>query len=593
MKYKLEENQGEKWGVVSNLHCFLNRHLDGGFKTKWSGFWVPPYKFLDYYAVRVNGYWLNSETLESTEYGDEMVFHHDTGSLEIHERISAPGGLPGLRIELEIDNMESDRKAVHVNIEPAVDIRRKDIDMDGSDYRIEKDSGRIMVERSGRKLVIEGDPDMKVEGEKQKKEHFPSGDRQEALIPGELGFREEIEPQGSAEIGIEMRTSDGNLGEIETLDQGFENEELGQAFRESIESMENLVYGHNGKGIIAGHPWFQTYWARDSFWTLLGMIDAGHLELSHEILENFASHDGFPNRINLDGEPDASPNADAAPLFVIAADKLERHHETSDLIKEKQEEAFEHLEHENGVVQHDPAGTWMDTQERAPAVDIQSLWLEAARVMDHELEGELESGLREFEQDGHVKDYLGDNPPLTVNPAVPLMFGHFKEEHAYDYLEEINGEYTSRYGARTRSMTDMGYDSSGYHTGSVWELTSGWVAAGNLRYGKHGQGINMLEKMAEFLGRNQPGALPEVVDAEEGTLLGCGEQAWSAGMMVHVIDSYLLGIQAKESHVEIDPVPGISCRRTGKKLKGEELDLEIVNGEVEILNDPDLELILW
>jgi hypothetical protein len=95
MKYTLTENLHEKNGVISNLHGFLNRHLDTGFKTKWSGYWVPPYKFLDYYAFKVNGIWLDSDTLEATEYGDDMTFHHRLDSLRVEEENLTPDSLPG------------------------------------------------------------------------------------------------------------------------------------------------------------------------------------------------------------------------------------------------------------------------------------------------------------------------------------------------------------------------------------------------------------------------------------------------------------------------------------------------------------------
>jgi hypothetical protein len=51
----------------------------------------------------------------------------------------------------------------------------------------------------------------------------------------------------------------------------------------------------------------------------------------------------------------------------------------------------------------------------------------------------------------------------------------------------------------------------------------------------------------------------------------------------------MLGIDVKDSHVEIEPAD-ITATRKGKKIRGEKLDLKVVDGEVEILNDPDLDL---
>lgn len=591
MRNHLNHDLGNRWGVISNLHGFFMRHFDTGFKSKWSGFWVPPYKFMDYYSIKVNGVWLNHDTVRGVEYGDAMIFHHEAGSLKVEEKISMPDSLPGFRIDLEIVNTEKERKAVHTVVEPAVDIRGKSEDVVNEPYKVEKKDNRLTLARGKKKLAITSEEGIEVTGGEYEKEHFP-GERQVAFIPGQLAFRRELGGESKETFSVEFTTSDASFGSIEPSDAQFQNPSLGQTFQESVRSMENMVYDQKGVGLIAGHPWFQNYWSRDTHWTLLGLIDAGHFEVGHDILENFAERKGFPNMVPLeDRQP--GPTADAAPLFVIAADKLERHWKISEKIKKKQEKAMNLLEHDNGIVQHHPEGTWMDTLQRETAVDIQALWLEAAKITGHKAEKELESGLREFEKNNTVLDTLDENSARTINPAVPLMFGQFKEEKAYGYLEELNAEYSSRFGARTRSVTDPGYDSSGYHTGSVWGLTTGWAAAANFRYGKDKHGENFLEKMTQFLNRNQLGGLPEVVNAENGELMGCGEQAWSAGMFAHVVDTYYLGIEVQESNVKIHPSANANGKRLGKRIGDEKIDLKFENGEVEVLNSPDIELIVW
>lgn len=572
--------------MISNLHGFINRHLDTGFRTKWSGYWAPPYKFLDYYGVKINGIWLDPESLNATEYGESIAYHHETDSLEITEKVLTPERLPGFRLELEIQNKMDEKKALHTVIEPGIDIRKIDEDLGPEEYEMDKGKNRLTVSNQNRKLMISGDS-FELDGGSYTKEHFP-GEKQRCFIPGQLVFRREIEPHSSETIELEFTTSDASFKSLETVEQQLEHP-LGRTFQCSIDSMENLVYDRNGVGVIAGHPWFQSYWARDTFWTLLGMIDAGYFELSEQILQNFAER-GLPGKINLDGEEEEIEREDTGPLFIIAADKLRRHHGITQEIEEAMEEAMERLELDGNVVNHSEDGTWMDTLEREKAVDIQSLWLEAADIMDDPKKKKLEKGLEKFEENGHLTDQLKDESPETINPAIPLMFNQVDPEIAEEQLEKINGEFCSRFGTRTRSAVDPGYDSGGYHTGSSWGLTTGWAAAANLRNGNTTQGKNFLQKMEQLLDRDQPGALPEVVDSENGELLGCPEQAWSAGMFVHVVDTYLLGIRPKDDHVEIDPVIETSATRTGKRVKGERLDLEFSDGEVEVLNDPDLKL---
>jgi len=340
--------------------------------------------------------------------------------------------------------------------------------------------------------------------------------------------------------------------------------------------------------VIAGHPWFQSFWARDSFWTVLGLIDAGHFQLSEDILTVFAEHD-LPDKIVLDGEDRREPKQyDTEPLYIIAAEKLRRHYRTNDKIDKAVKKASERLELDEKVVDNDSCGTWMDTTERPEAVDIQSLWLEAMELLDDPRVEKLREGLEKFDTEEYLKDSL-DRERKTINPAVPLMFDQLNET-ASKVLETMNGEFSSRYGARTVSMMEQNYDSSGYHNGSVWGLTTLWASAANLNYGNEKQGLNFLENFAGFVERNQPCAYPENVDAEEGDLLGCSEQAWSAGMIIHVIDSYLLGIKVEDDQVKILPPENFSCKRLNKKVKNTHLDLEFKDGEVEILNQPDIEV---
>lgn len=583
-----EELQGRN-GIVSNLHGFFNRHLDGGFKTKWSGYWSPPHKFLDYYAVKLNGIWLGPENLDCAEYGEGMVLHYVTDSFDIREEITAPGSLPGFRTRVEIDNSTDEAKAVKTVLETGVDIRHKSEDIGPEEYSVEEGSNRVTVSSGSRKLMLSSNKSFELQGERYIKNHYP-GERQRCLVPGEIVSRQELGPGESTCLEVEFTTSGGSFRSLETVDQRLEHG-TGRTFKCCIGSMENLVYDVDGVGLIAGHPWFQEYWSRDTFWTLLGLIDAGHLELSEQVLENFVEKDAVDSVIGSVESLEDFPRNDGPPLFVIASDRLERHHRLSDRLEKAREEAMEELElDERGVVQHHPRGTWMDTLERPAAVDIQSLWLEAARVTGDPRQEELERGLELFLGDEYARDHLGEEPPETINPAVPLMLGQVGEEKAERYLQKINGEFSSRYGARTRSATDPGYNASGYHEGTVWGLTTAWAAAANFRYGKPGQGKNLLEKMAGLLDRNQPGALPELVDAETGELLGASEQAWSAGMFAHVVDSYLLGIEVDGDRVKVDPAGEVTGERTGKRIRGERLDLRFRDGDAEVLNDPGIEV---
>ncbi len=591
MRYHENKNFSGKQGTISNIQGFVHQDLDTGFSSKWTGYWSPPYKYLDYFSIKVNGIWLDKNTLEAVDYDNNIVFHHETESLSIKQDIKCPKEFPGYQIILTISNKTNSIKAAHINNEIGVDIRKRDKDIGNQNYKVETSENQIKIKKNDKFLQISSENGLKLKENPKIKTHFP-GEKQKCYLPGKIISKAEIPANGSKEVKFEFKTEKEKINSYKEIKTDLNENQFSLLFNCSKNSLENLIYETDqGRGIIAGHPWFQNYWARDTFWSLLGLIDAGHFELSHTILENYAAQEGFPTRILEDGSNEMH-GSDSAPLFIIASDKLEKHYEISKKIKEKQKEAFENLEiDEEGVVEHSPDGTWMDTLERSPAVEIQSLWLEAAEIRNKEdLTTQLKEGLAKFTEEDYMKDYLGKNSPRTINPAIPLMYGQIEEEKALKFLETINGEFSSLYGARTRSMADPGYDSKGYHTGSVWGLTTGWAAAANLKYGKDKQGRNILDKMNEFLNNDQLGALPEVVDAENGQNLGCTEQAWSAGLALHVIDTYLLGIKVKDDKVIIDPSDVAEGTRYRKRVKNEYLDLDFSGDEVEVLNDPKINI---
>lgn len=575
------QKPGEKVGTISNLDAFLHRSLDTGFKTKWSGLWTPSYKLLDYYAYKVNGIWLDQKTLEAVDYGENIIFYFETDSLSIKETISMPENLSGMESKLEITNKHKSVKAVKIGLEAGIDIREKSNNIPESKYKVKRTKEEIKISQD-RDLIISSSQDLLNSDEPYKKTHYP-GEKQECLIPGNISSRIEVEPDSTEEITFTFESGKASNHEIINKEQLLEGKQ-DRTFNASVKSAENLIYDSKGLGIIAGHPWFQSYWARDTFWTLLGLIDAGYFEESQKILENFAERD-LPGKINLSGDDEPEGRIDTFPLYIIAADKLRRHYKLSSKIKEGMSLAFKELKLDSGVVVHNSDGTWMDTLERDKAVDVQCLWLEAAKIMDRPEAEKLEKGLKKFEEDEYIKDTLTEDSPHTINPAVGLMFGQFDKKH----LSKINAEFSSRYGARTRSLTDPGYESSGYHTGSSWGLTTCWAAMANFKHGKSIEGLNFLENLSGFLDKEQPGALPEVVDSENGDNLGCMEQAWSAALFIHAIDTYLLGINITKDKIEINPAGDYTGKRTNKRVGDKYIDIKFEDGEPEILNKPELE----
>ncbi len=582
MDYTIEEDFQEYCGTISNMHGFLHRYLDTGFKTKWAGYWVPPNKFMDYYAFEVNGKWLSPETLVKTEYGDKIIYHHNLGSLRVKEIVETPEELPGFRVTLEFENLTPEPKAVYTKIELGVDIRHKSEDVENPGYKTEFSKKKLLVESYGRHLLMSSEKPMKMKGKERTREHHP-GERQVCMVPGEQHFKVELGPEKTGKNVLEFTTNDQRFGKLDEkendVELGNNNDMLERAFQCSEESLRNLVYDREGKGVIAGHPWFQEYWSRDAYWSLMGLIDLGYFELSKKILHNFAVQEGFPNQITFDEGKAGYLGEDVPPLFIIAAEELKKYHHVTDETEEKEMEALKHLKiGEGNVVTHKPEGTWMDTLERDRAIDIHSLWLEAVERLGATSKEILQRGMEKFREGDILKDCL-EEKKVAVNSAIPLMFGHFEDEKL---VEKLNSCLKTDYGAATLSTKDSEYSPEGYHTGSTWGLTTGWLAAANLKNGKLDEGLEILSRFAETVEQDQPGALPEVINSETGENIGCVEQAWSASMVIHVIDRYLFGIDVKDGELVADPVDGFTGKRKYKRFKNNLYHVRVQDGDARI-----------
>ncbi len=521
--------------LVSGPSMFVFRDVEGGFPTKWTGVWRPPYKLLDYVSYRVNGQWLTGNNLTSVQTGTKDRRTHLLDSLRATETTAPKDG--GISERLLIENNTSEPKAVTIAMEVGIDIRHQSQDLGPNKYDTDYRDTELAFSSSKQSLTLESE-DFCLEGNEKTRKHFP-GELQRALVPPKLRFNRTVGPESSTEIEVHISSAppeDAPPPSIHTADTEFSTAE-----KHAARELEKLCFGTRGQGVVAGLPWFQDYWARDTLWTALGLVEGGAHRFAARILENLARR-GLPGRIGTD---DGHPRDDTKPLFIIACDRLSRKTELSQELQKECSDAMSMLEMEGGLIDHHPEGTWMDTQNRETAVEMQSLWLEAAEAMDDPRTADLRRGLKSFVQDEAMYD-TAEKQRKTANAAVPLMLGQLKEDVARPVLRDLNSELASEHGARTLSHLDPGYEPSGYHTGSSWGLTTWWLSAANLRYGMKTRGKALMRNFLRHQQRGVPGALPEAVDSDTGELVGCHSQAWSNAGLIHLCHRHLQNNQKKE-----------------------------------------------
>ena len=110
---------------------------------------------------------------------------------------------------------------------------------------------------------------------------------------------------------------------------------------------------------------------------------------------------------------------------------------------------------------------------------------------------------------------------------------------------------------------------TGYHHGSVWPLFSGWASLAAYRHGRGEQGFAYLRAIAQLAFARQKGAFDEVLHGLEERPAGvCGDQAWSASMVVQPLVEGLLGVEPDAAWQRLTIAPQLPASWDGLLVNG-------------------------
>ena len=180
------------------------------------------------------------------------------------------------------------------------------------------------------------------------------------------------------------------------------NKELGQALDWSIFAASQMFMNFNGPGLIAGIPWFEQYWGRDTAISLPGtFLVSGSQENAKLVIENMLrlmdmdpespSFGRIPNRLDANGV--LFNTADALPHFMISTALYFDNFQDSKFLNEISEQILTSIKAERaridseGLYTHDDQDTWMDgklgswvaSPRGNRAVEVQGLWYVALK----------------------------------------------------------------------------------------------------------------------------------------------------------------------------------------------------------------------
>lgn len=344
----------------------------------------------------------------------------------------------------------------------------------------------------------------------------------------------------------------------------------------------------NSCTVIAGYHWF-TDWGRDTMISLEGLtLCTGRIQEAKAILLTFGHYvkNGLlPNHFP-EGHKDAIYNTVDATFWYFHA--IDRYYQwTKD--KELIEVLFPTLQ---SIIDHHIKGTdfgiymdifdslisaaadgfqltWMDakvdewvvTPRRGKPVEIQALWFNALKLMEHwsqmlnhpsEFYGSLAQKVFEsfntrfwYEKGGYLYDVVdshkGSDASLRPNQifTISLRFPILKKDLWKPVVDKVEERLLTPYGLRTLDPQDRHYHAhyegnrwnrdAAYHQGLVWTwLIGSFLDAWNKVYQDHQKAQQFFKALEEHLKEEGIGTISEIFDAEKPFYpRGCIAQAWS------------------------------------------------------------------
>jgi len=346
------------------------------------------------------------------------------------------------------------------------------------------------------------------------------------------------------------------------------------------------------KSVIAGYYWFEP-WGRDSFISLAGLLlITGRFAEAKDTLQNFMRYfkDGLiPNFVaDKTGIPIYN-TVDGTLWYVNAVHQYLKYTQDYEFVREVLWENLKEIivHHQkgtlfgiqldsDGLLMHGPRLTWMDavvegdmiTPRAGKAVEIQALWYNTLKIMEHLAEKFDEPPLAEQYADmaeqtrrsfnekywnpkqGCLFDVLeSDGADASIRPnqifAVSLDYTMLNKETSRQIVEVVYREHVTPHGLRTLSVDDPKFldkcagdrhsRDAAYHNGTIWPWLLGPYITAYLKTNNYSsqakkQALDTLIRplFTEDIYQNSLGTINEIYDCKPpNTPRGCIAQAWS------------------------------------------------------------------
>ncbi len=318
-------------------------------------------------------------------------------------------------------------------------------------------------------------------------------------------------------------------------------------------------------GIHAGHPWFFQYWSRDSLISAKALQPAARQKLLIPFLKQIQQDGNIPNRIPSSeiGAADSVGWLFFRAFELYNAKKLSStaEHKVLQAIVKSIELLRVHRTSKD-IIYNKPQETWMDTLYNddgrfGARIEIQALLLamyrfaaELSTKRYEKYEQQLKKKvLKFFFEHNQLKDGIDDD---TIRPNIFIAYyvypdlltkGEWKRvfKHALDNLWlDWGGLSTLDKRHPNFFPEDSGNDSRSYHHGDSWYWMNNLAAICLHRLDKD-EFKPQIEKIKQasihnLLWQNSLGTPAEVSSASHQTSAGCQNQAWSAALLIELLE---------------------------------------------------------
>jgi predicted glycogen debranching enzyme len=375
-----------------------------------------------------------------------------------------------------------------------------------------------------------------------------------------------------------------------------------------------IVAREQGKTVIAGYHWFAD-WGRDTMIALPGLaLATGRAEVARSILREFANHVDqgmLPNRFPDAGETPEYNTVDATLWYFEAVRALLQQTNDYEFVREHLYDVLKdiiewhirgtryriHVDDDGLLYSGEPGvqltwmdakvGDWVVTPRHGKPVEIQALWYNALRVMEHLArefgDAAAAKQFADMAQQAHdsfnklfwnselgcLYDVInGASLDSSIRPnqviALSLTNSMVPAERARSILAVVERELLTPRGLRTLSANDPNYigeykgdprsRDGAYHQGTVWPwLMGSYITAYTRTFGDPAGREFANKWFAGFEEHLREACLGQVSEIFDGDAphrpRGCVAQAWSVSELLRSAAATRKPISRKGAYV--------------------------------------------